>query len=166
MSSPAPPTGGEGRLTLVVTRDGATVPCLWSLLNYPTGDAARNGLQAREGCNLRDVGIWPGPAQGAWIGADAIVGWSGQRRIDHVVWAALPSKFDHRDGVSPPLARAAIDYLASREPAVLKNAELEAKRIVPAKYQVDLDAPGWRGLVPTARRRPWGALKRRRRSAA
>lgn len=51
---------GSGRLTLVITPGASETKALWTLLDYPTRDGAREALVAREGCLPAGVGEWPG----------------------------------------------------------------------------------------------------------
>ena len=120
--------GGKGRLTLVVTPGAVCVTTLWSFLDYPTGESARAALRQREGCRLRDAGIWPAVDASRWFCADVIGEWAESHGFDHVIWTALPPKFDHQDGVPPPSAQAAIEYLASRDPKVRQDADGYVRR--------------------------------------
>lgn len=63
-----------------------------------------------------------------WFCANVIGEWAKSQGFDHVIWTALPPKFGHQDGVPPPSAQAAIEYLASRDPKVRRDAEEYVRR--------------------------------------
>lgn len=115
-------TSQDGRLTLVLTEGARPVPTLWVEVDYANGQAAREALRVRERTAPRFVGLWPGPAPSHGVGAEAIAIWAVDRKLDAVVWTALPPKFRGQDNHGPGSADAAVQYLRGLDKAASAKA--------------------------------------------
>lgn len=127
-------TSNDGRLTLVLTEGATPVPTLRVELDYANGQTARDALRDRERTASRFVGLWPGPAPAHSVGAEAIASWAADRKLDAVVWTALPPKFEGQDGQGPGSADSAVAYLKSLEGEALAKAHEYVER-TPAQIQ-------------------------------
>jgi hypothetical protein len=100
----------NGRMTLVLLREGPAVPTLWAEMSVETLQDARQSLAMREGCNVNAIGSWPGEAA-TFSHIEAIGAWAASKRLDGVVWTALGPKFDNACSVAA--AAQVVDYLRS-----------------------------------------------------
>lgn len=106
----------DGRLTLVIDPEHAPVTSLWTVLGCTTMLEAVEALRFREGIStsrLEWVGRWEvGESVPAAI--PGLADWANARRVQAVVWTALPSRFRERIGEKPSPAEA-VDYLRRLE---------------------------------------------------
>lgn len=101
-------------LALVLCPAAAPCPTYWAWLDTQDLRQARAMLREREKIT---------PSRPDWIGTmpavdgagtdDGIAAWMRARRIDAVVWTALPPRFDGRDGRMPSPGEA-LDWLDRR----------------------------------------------------
>jgi hypothetical protein len=122
----------DGRLTLVVVPGAAPVRSLWTLLASENLEAAVEALAVREGAPANRIGRWsigdPDPFAG-------LTEWASARGLAHVVWTALPARFQQEDDRVPSSAEA-LAYLESLTGEVRGAAERYIRR---APVQVDTD---------------------------
>ncbi|MER8632295.1 hypothetical protein NKH55_21305 [Mesorhizobium opportunistum] len=94
----------DGRITLVIVEGGPTSPVLWSPLVVDSLDDAVKMLAAREHTDdLGRIGRWSPVGKGDYPGLDVIAAWATERRIDGVVWTALPPGLKDSRGTKPAL---------------------------------------------------------------
>lgn len=140
----------DPELALALHEGAKPVPTYWAWLAVGSLDAARAMLGARE--QIRPaypacVGSIP-PVDGA--GADPrIAGWMRGKRIDAVVWTALPAKFGGASGRAPTAAEA-LAWLGSLRGAERAKAEDYIRRTpahIDTPYRRLIEARlGWRPL--------------------
>lgn len=124
----------NGRLTLVFLDEGERVPVLHGILRVPDLDAAILALSTREDCAKRRIGYWAASgAAGLFDHAEAITSWAQNKKLDAVIWTALPPKFAGVDG-RIPTAEEAISYLTALEGDARRVAE-EYIRKAPAQVR-------------------------------
>lgn len=145
-------TSNDGRLTLVLMEGATPVPTLWVELDYADAKTAWDALRVREGTASRFIGRWPGLAPMHSVGADAIANWALERKLDAVVWTALPPKFRGQDGQAPESAEAAIEYLRGLDEVASAKAReyvVRAPAQIQTKYRRAFeDQLGWQCLAP------------------
>ncbi len=116
----------DGRITLVLAKEGLLVRSLWTLMRAPDPASAREALRAREGIppkNLQShVGLWRPEQEADSFCADVIGEWANGLGLDAVVWTALPAGMKNAQGTVPS-ADEIITHLGSLEPAASRNAE-------------------------------------------
>lgn len=145
----------DKRITLVVCEAAPPVTVLWSELNVPSLDQARNALAEREGIRARyipdSIGYCSKTGRSNHPGADAIAAWAGQKGADAVVWTALKPKLG--DDYRVPSVEEVIAHLKGLSGTALKAAE-EYVRLAPRQivtpYRTAIEqAFGWtaKGLV-------------------
>ena len=136
------------------------VRSLWALLDGKNVEGARECLRAREGARKQaHIGGWsrgdPEPASIAGISE-----WAHARKIDAVVWTALPPKFKKTNGRLPS-EEEVITHLRELPGAKRDVAECyvrRAPRQIDTRYRRRIEAelhwlpegmqetpPGWRG---------------------
>ncbi len=101
-------------LALVLSEGAAPCPTYWAWLDTQNLQEARTMLREREKIT---------PSRPDWIGTvpaidgagtdEGIAAWMRARRIDAVVWTALPPRFEGLDGRMPS-AREALAWLGQR----------------------------------------------------
>jgi hypothetical protein len=106
-------TSRDGRLTLELVEAARAAPTLWAELDYASPTQAQEALAGREACDVHSIGLWPGKPPRHAPAAAAIAAWTAERRLDAVVWTALPPKFNGIEGTAPASEHAAIDCLRS-----------------------------------------------------
>ena len=94
----------DKRITLVIHASAEPVRSLWALMVVRTIDEAKRALAARERIidnNMNEhIGCWSrGDADRACI--NEIGAWATSRGIEHVVWTALPPKFNGTSDICP-----------------------------------------------------------------
>lgn len=104
-------TSRDGRLTLVLTADGARCPTRWVELDYATPAQAQEALAGREASGPDSIGLWPGPEPKHEVGAADIAQWAAAQGVDAVVWTALKPRFLGEFGRVPTGPDEALDYL-------------------------------------------------------
>lgn len=125
----------DGRMTLVLDEVATPVRSLWAQLDVLNLAQARDDLRAREGVpkSVADkfIGSWSlgAPSPMNMVELDA---WAQTRGVDHVVWTALPAKFDGKDRTPTP--DDVVGYLRGLVGLTRDNAERYIRR---APRQVD-----------------------------
>lgn len=131
----------DGRITLVITEDGAPCPALWGELDAATLDEAVAALAAREGCAPTAIGRWPS-ATTVFAQADAISAWAGRRGIAGVVWTALSPGLARSRGAVPALGYV-VDHLRTLKGEAREAAQTYVARAplqVATRYRPALEA--------------------------
>ena len=128
----------DGRITLVIVDSARPVRSLWALMDAGDESEARTHLCKREGIckenESRHIGSWPnGPARQCLAGLDE---WAMARRLDAVVWTALPPKLPKIDQAGKTLTEEdiIIEYLRGLRGGKLDAAERYIRR---APRQID-----------------------------
>ena len=89
------------RLTLVITPGAKSVPVLWAELDVDSLDEAIRALCKREGeksgksISRKNIGQCPDSHGG--LGASEIEKWRAGKRLEHVIWTALPPRSREND---------------------------------------------------------------------
>ncbi len=90
----------DDRITLVIEPSARPVRALWAVMDADNIDAAREALRAREGIPRKDepthISSWSIKDEPP----DSILGldkWASARKLDGVVWTALPPKFNCKE---------------------------------------------------------------------
>lgn len=126
----------DGRITLVLTEQGALVHSLWALMDCTKIEDAREALRAREGVpktrpefigSFERGGDGPAPLPGCSE-------WLERQQLDAMVWTALPPKFGEVERV--PTESQVLDYLGGLRGADRDNAEQYIRK---APSQIDTD---------------------------
>lgn len=119
----------DRRLTLVIVPTGPEVRSLWAPFTVSTAADARDALAKREGVekNLdKHIGVWssmePNDSDPPSISA-----WARGLRLDAVVWAALPPRFEGKDG-RLPTEEEAVAYLRRLPREARRHAERYIRR--------------------------------------
>ena len=101
----------NGRITLVLHKDANPVRSLWARMTVDTQPAAVRALAMREYSDLakkteREIASWSEKNIGRWpkdyttnLDRECILdldAWATSRSIDHMIWTALPPKFNGR----------------------------------------------------------------------
>lgn len=102
----------DNSLALVLLEQGDTVPTLWTRVDLDDLAAVIAALAQREGTTADRIGFASEERSSGHRHASLIWKWAVQRRIDAVVWTALPPKFGGEEGRAPTEAEA-LDYLAA-----------------------------------------------------
>ena len=139
-------------LALAVCESAALCPTYWAYLDTSDVPSARANLREREKID---------PARPDWIGtvpaadvalspvAARIEAWRIARRIDAVVWTALPARSRGREGRVPG-AQEVLDWVASRSGAERAKVEEYVRRTpahIDTRYRRLIEAAlGWRPL--------------------
>lgn len=94
----------DGRITLVIVEGEPTVPVLWSPLVVDSLDEAVKMLAVRE-CvsDLAQIGRWSLGGKDDYPHLGVIAAWATERKIDGVVWTALPPGLKNSRGAKPAL---------------------------------------------------------------
>ena len=123
---------GGRRITLVLDSEVPPVRSLWALMDSTDVDDARRQLREREGCIIDSIGYWPANN----VVPSSIIDlpkWAECRSIDAIVWTALGSKWDGKEGVRPT-ADLVIEHLKSLRGTERDEAERYVRR---APRQID-----------------------------
>ncbi len=103
----------DGRITLALEGSASPVRSLWAVMDTPDLASAREALRQREGISRDDsksIGDWS-------LGASApvpileLAKWVESNGIQHVVWTALPPKFDGKN--ETPTSDQILRYLST-----------------------------------------------------
>jgi hypothetical protein len=134
----------DGRLTLVIDKDGHRKPVLWAEMDFQNCEAAKENLRIREKTSGKYIGLWQQgnrpptdiPEMNTWatsIGAQA------------VIWTDLPPKFGS-DNFRKPSLKEAQQYLQELdyEKRILAK---EYIRNTPLQIQTPFRAPLERTLA-------------------
>jgi hypothetical protein len=92
------------RMTLVIVENARPVQVLWIRLEAASLPEAIGALAEREGSSRRDIGRWPLQQGETYPHAEMIGQWATEKRIEAVVWTALPCGMRMSRGVIPSLA--------------------------------------------------------------
>ena len=127
----------DGRITLVIAEGVQPVRLLWAVLDVPNIEDARSALGAREGIPARNyakhVGAWEFSEGAPPATIPTLNQWAESRKVDGVVWTALPPKFRGQEGYRAS-ADEIIAYLASLEG---RESELAEHYVRNAPRQID-----------------------------
>jgi hypothetical protein len=90
----------DGRITLVIESNARPVRCLWAAMDANDIQSAREALRRREGISprneLKHIGSWStGDATPELM--PGLSEWAKSRCVQHIIWTALPPKFDDED---------------------------------------------------------------------
>jgi hypothetical protein len=114
----------DGRITLVLEPTATPVRSLWAVMDTSEIESARKSLREREGIPQKNeqshIGSWssgqPAPRQ-----IPGLPGWAESRGVRHVVWTALPPKFNEIE--QTPTLEQVVQYLSGLTGAQRDNAE-------------------------------------------
>ncbi|TWI68954.1 hypothetical protein IP91_00016 [Pseudoduganella lurida] len=140
----------SAELAIVLCEGVPAVPTYWAYLDAPDLDAARAMLQAREKVR-EDRPEWIGsiPAVGGADESPAIAAWMKARRIDAVVWTAVPPKFAGVEG-RMPTQEEAVAFLDGLTGTTREEAAFYLRRTpahIDTRYRRAVEARlGWRPL--------------------
>lgn len=138
----------DDRITLVITPGANPVRSLWAIVDAEDTDTARRALREREGIPEKNehkhVGIWSTGSQAP----ETIPGlddWAAARKLDGVVWTALPPKFSRKEVI--PTEDEVIQHLRGLRAAKRDEAERYVRRAPPqidTAYRRRIEAElGW-----------------------
>ncbi|KPQ27481.1 MAG: hypothetical protein HLUCCO06_17430 [Halomonas sp. HL-93] len=83
----------DGRMTLVVCKQGTLCPTLWNTLSSPSLDEARAALARREDLpSIKNAAFWTGSGSSGHHGAEFVGAWANGLGFEGVVWTGLPPK--------------------------------------------------------------------------
>lgn len=114
----------DGRITLVLEPDATPVRSLWAVMDTSEIEAARKTLCEREGIPPKKEHIHIGSWSSGQLSPKLIPGlpeWANARGVRHVVWTALPPKFNGIE--QTPTQVQVVQYLSSLTGAQRNNAE-------------------------------------------
>ena len=118
----------DGRMTLVIVDGARPVRSLWALMHAQSEEDAREHLRQREGIPVRNggkhVGSWPG---GTTAGIAGLEDWARSKRLDAVVWTALPPQLKAAKG-NVPTEGEVTDYVRGLTGAKRRVAEQYVRR--------------------------------------
>lgn len=139
----------DNRITLVLHCSAEPVRSLWALMTVGTLGKAKKALAARE-CipdkNLNEhIGCWSrGEADPACI--TGIGAWAASRGVAHIVWTALPPKFQGENDKCPS-PEEVVKHLCSLTGPERDNAENYVRRApaqIDTRYRRQIEAHlGW-----------------------
>lgn len=87
----------DGRLTLVITKNGTKVPVLYALSNYQNVEEAVLNLAVREGSGRRSIGSYDktkNEFSNDVFFEQNIIDWIKHKDIDAVIWTNLEENWD------------------------------------------------------------------------
>lgn len=94
----------DKRITLVIHASAEPVRCLWALMKVQILEDAKKLLAAREGIIEKNID----KHIGSWSRGDddptciiEIGNWVASRGVEHVIWTALPPKFNGKNDKCP-----------------------------------------------------------------
>ncbi|MCK4857244.1 MAG: hypothetical protein KAT58_04685 [candidate division Zixibacteria bacterium] len=129
----------DGRMTLVITPGKTPLRTLWALSSVDNLREAIDNLGSREEIptknRKRDIGRWENASQPKDEIEEGIANWANEKRIEAVIWTALPSKFNGQNG-SVPSVDAVVTYLKNLSFEKRHNAETYVRK---APIQIDTD---------------------------
>ncbi|WP_369326183.1 hypothetical protein AB6N01_16190 [Alcaligenes nematophilus] len=139
----------DGRLTLVLADDAAPVRALWVRAKATTLEQAKHDLRVREKIPQKHLEHWIGSWSRGCANPSLILdldAWADEHGVEHVVWTALPSKFNDENGTSPSIDQA-VQYLSGLQGTERALAEEYVRRAPPQvatayrqRFEVEL---GW-----------------------
>lgn len=106
---------------------------------------ARIALCEREGTIPKYVGYWPTRDEAADEISGLIGNWAKQRKLEGVVWTALPPKWNEQNGVVPTIDQV-LQHLRgqgadSKAEGYIRKAPMQVKTSYRASIEAEL---GWR----------------------
>lgn len=114
----------DGRITLVLERAACPARSLWAVMDTREVEAARSALCKREGIREKkehcDIGSWSSGQPSPEL-IPGLSEWANSRSIRHVVWTALPPKFNGTE--QTPTVEQVVQYLSSLTGTRRDNAE-------------------------------------------
>ena len=118
----------DGKITLVLEPKATPVRSLWAVMDTTDIGAARKALRMREGILERNeqshIGSWSAGQTADQPMPKCVLGisdWAQARSVHHVVWTALPPKFE--EIVQTPTQENVIQYLKGLTGTQRDNAE-------------------------------------------
>jgi hypothetical protein len=114
----------DGRITLVLEPMATPVRSLWAVMDATEVGAARTALREREGIPLKNEQSHIGSWSLGQLSPDLIPKlpeWAESRGVHHVVWTALPPKFNGIE--QTPTQEQIVQYLSGLTGAKRDNAE-------------------------------------------
>lgn len=134
----------DGRITLVLAPESLAVQSLWAQMDVADLNTAREALRVREGIGAKsagNIGCWCPELQPPSNAIHDLREWAGARRIDGVVWTALPPKFGGLEQM--PSAKSVVEYLSGLTGEARDNAERyvrRAPRQIATRYRRQIEA--------------------------
>ena len=90
----------DDRITLVMVPCGPRVESLWVLMDTECLEVAGEALRTREKTARRRIGRWS-RGEHSPDSIPELAEWADERNLDHVVWTALPPRFNGQNGTMP-----------------------------------------------------------------
>lgn len=91
----------DGRLTLVITKNGTDVPTLYSVSSFDSLDSAVLNLKKREGTVKENIGYYDKSKDGFhprdFLFKDNIKNWIQTTDFDGVIWTNLPENWEMKN---------------------------------------------------------------------
>ena len=129
----------DGRITLVITPGKPPVRTLWALFSVGQLDDAIDNLRSREGIPSQNkdkhIGRWENGATPQNEIEKEIEDWAKEKRLDAVVWTALPPKFNGTNNVVPSIDDL-LGYFKTLAFEKRQNAEMYIRK---TPIQIDTD---------------------------
>ncbi len=140
----------DGRITLVITPEKPPIRTLWALSSVNQLDDVIENLGSREDILSKNrdkhIGRWENGTTPKNEIEKEIAGWAKEKRLDAVVWTALPPKFKGTNDVVPSIDDL-IDYFKSLVIEKRQNAEMyirKAPKQIDTEYRRNFQAEfGW-----------------------
>lgn len=114
-------------LTLVMIDTGALVTTLWTTMGVANLSEAVESIRFREGKNLNEKHIGRWPSEKAYPFSEVISAWAVAKKLDGVVWTALPPRFAKTD-YRVPTAEEALSHLSGLSGEEAIKAEMYVRR--------------------------------------
>jgi hypothetical protein len=138
------------RITLVLVEGFDSVHTLWTMMLVSDLLSAKRELAARERIPRNDmdsyIGFWTTAKDSGGLRSAQIGAWATEKRLEGVVWTALPPRFHHMDGKVPSEADV-VDFLRSLDQAQGESAEeyiRNAPRQIDTRYRRIIEEElGW-----------------------
>jgi hypothetical protein len=118
----------DGRITLILEPSATPVRSLWAVMDAKDIVTARKDLQMRERILEKNkqshIGSWSEGQPANQPLPKSVIGlsdWAQARGVDHIVWTALPSKFNGKN--QTPSQQDVINYLNGLTGTKRDNAE-------------------------------------------
>jgi len=114
-------------LTLVLTDKGAPVTTLWTTMGVASLAEGVESLRFREGERLSEKYIGRWPSGRSYPFSEVISAWAIAKKLDGVVWTALPPKFANTNN-RLPTAEEALSHLSALSGDARDTAETYVRR--------------------------------------
>jgi hypothetical protein len=133
-----------GELATAVCLNAPPCQVLWALLNVQSLDAAVQALREREQIPIdRKDGVGIFTINALTVG---VLGkWAADRRLDAVIWTALPPRFDSVEGLIPSLDDV-LSYLIALDGDKLEHAKFYMESVpeqIDTPYRQAIKKLGW-----------------------